>query len=132
MIKGDKEGPNGPPVDAFAASIKGEFRSRLEKMRRDLEQKARNANSAKARAEWRRRLKLVEAEILGGDVPDEEAPQPKPVRRPATPERQMTEAEMLESARSAVQLGATLTEGQKQSLIRAGELPKALWKEVGK
>lgn len=131
-VPGRVKGDAPPPEDAFAKSLKGLFPSRLSRMRSDLELKAHKARNPDAKREYQRRVKLVEDELLGGPVPDEPVA-PRAARKAPAPEKPMTEAEVLQSARNAIQLGATmLTDGQRNALLKAGELPKQLWKAVGK
>ena len=128
-VKGE---PLTPSQVAFLASIKGEYRSRLEKLKRDLEGSFRRANTPKAKADWRWRIEAVDIEMLGGPVADEPH-KSRPVRKAPEPVAELTQEQLLESARAAVELGVTLTQGQRRALEWAGKnLPAGMTQPANK
>lgn len=106
---------------SWRESLSGSFPSHLVKTRDRLSRQRDNSTAPNVREFLGKKIKILN-ELLDGPVPAPIQEQPKAIARKA-PSKPMTEAELLESARSAIALGAkNLTKGQREALVRAGEL----------
>jgi len=118
--------PTEKQFQAWIKSLDGMFPSRLRLTEQAISKKLALAKSPEAKAEWKRRLKIIQDRILGGPVPDEAPKQPRPVRA-AAPSKPMTKEEVLTGARYLIENRKThlLTDSHKAALKEAGiSIPK--------
>jgi hypothetical protein len=113
-----------PPsnLKVWENKIKDWFPAKLEKLKADLvkSQKESDQTDNAAIADLSLRIEAIDRALYGGKLPAK-APKPQPTRRssPVKPPRELTEAELLESAQAAIEFGVGLTEGQKAALAKA-------------
>lgn len=110
--------------------LKKKFDDELRTLQADLKAKLKASKTENQRALVRWRVEAVEEILFGAPHPDEKSaaallPAPTRLMPKRTGAKEMTPDELLDSARSAVELGArTLTDAQRQALRRVGELKK--------
>ncbi len=118
-------GTGSPPESAedralkvWERSLEGRFESRLAKMREQFRDQRKRASEAGRRLLDRKIAKLDE--LLDGPQPEWMAPKPKQAK-PVRSLPVLTEEELLESARLALQNGWMLTQNMREVLKRHGE-----------
>lgn len=124
-VKGEGRPPLDLKFEGWRKSLEKLFPRELEKMKADLGIQLKRAKP-EDRADWKRRLSAVEAQIYGGKVP-EEGVTPRPALAAARSQVENPPAsaeEVLEGARYllSVKKGRSLTPLQKAALETVGEL----------
>lgn len=90
---GEEPLPPQKQFEAWIRSLDGMYPSALRLLERTFTKKLALAQSAEAKAEWKRRLKIVQERLIGGPVPDETAKpihveaKPKPTMKPEDQKR---------------------------------------------
>lgn len=123
--RAEKETGLAPQLEEWRKGLKGKYPRELDAIMAKLRKDRQKGEKLDQKLVWAKMVAVSEALYGPGSMPEEDPGQvrnnPRPVRKAPEP-KQMTEAELLDSAREAIRLGSTfLTEGQREALKRAGE-----------
>ena len=86
----------------WVRSLEGQFASKLRELKKELKGKLAVAKSDAARAEWKRRLVVVDEKLMGPAVPDDPAPAIQPTTVKLTMPPRMSSEKMRELGKASV------------------------------